>query len=84
MIKTFKEQQRKINNGPYKFNRITSWQPDNPPGGGYGNPIKPVGMICSTFRPSDDATIFLFLIPSNFFAVTVFKAIIRNDLENKK
>ncbi len=85
VVKTFKEQQRKENNGPYKFNRITSWQPDNPPGGGYGNPIKPVGMICSTFRPSDDATIFLFLIPSNYFAATSLKQLsemilkIKND-----
>jgi len=28
-----------------------------------------VGLICSVFRPSDDATVFPFLIPSNFFAV---------------
>jgi meiotically up-regulated gene 157 (Mug157) protein len=26
-------------------------------------------LICSSFRPSDDATIFSFLVPSNFFAV---------------
>ncbi len=30
----------------------------------------PVGLIASAFRPSDDATMFEFLIPSNFFAVT--------------
>src|SRR4051812_37125851 len=36
---------------------------------GYGYPVKPVGLICSAFRPSDDATVFSFLIPSNFFAV---------------
>ena len=36
---------------------------------GYGFPVKPVGLISSAFRPSDDATIFPFLIPSNFFAV---------------
>ena len=29
-----------------------------------------MGLIASAFRPSDDATTFLFLIPSNFFAVT--------------
>lgn len=37
---------------------------------GWGNPVKPVGLIASSFRPSDDASTFQFLIPSNFFAVT--------------
>ena len=41
--------------------------------GGYGHPVKPVGLIASAFRPSDDATTFLFLVPSNFFAVTSLK-----------
>ena len=39
------------------------------PLGGYGNPVKPVGLIFSGFRPSDDACIFPFLVPSNLFAV---------------
>jgi len=69
VVKTFKEQQRKENKGPYKFGRVTSWSTDTVPGNGYGNPIVPVGLIVSIFRPSDDATIFPFLIPSNFFAV---------------
>jgi uncharacterized protein len=68
-LKTFKEQQRKENKGPYSFERSTSWAIDGVPLGGYGYPVKPVGLICSMFRPSDDATIFPFLIPSNFFAV---------------
>jgi len=66
---TFIEQQRKNDRGPYSFKRVTSWQSDTLPGNGYGNPIKPVGLICSMFRPSDDATVFPFLIPSNFFAI---------------
>lgn len=37
---------------------------------GWGNPVNPVGLIASSFRPSDDASTFQFLIPSNFFAVT--------------
>lgn len=68
-LQTFKEQQRKENAGPYTFQRITSWATDGVPISGYGYPVKPVGLICSVFRPSDDATLFPFLIPSNFFAV---------------
>ncbi|HEY9363952.1 MAG TPA: glycoside hydrolase family 125 protein [Chitinophagaceae bacterium] len=68
-VKTFKEQQRKNGEGPYNFQRTTFWATDGVPLSGYGYPVKPVGLISSVFRPSDDATIFLFLIPSNFFAV---------------
>jgi uncharacterized protein len=73
IIKTFKEQQRKKDKGSYKFGRITSWSTDTVPGNGYGNPINPVGLIVSIFRPSDDATVFPFLVPSNFFAVVSLK-----------
>lgn len=69
ILKTFIEQQRKNGKGPYSFQRTTAWATDGVPLSGYGYPVKPVGLICSMFRPSDDATIFPFLIPSNFFAV---------------
>ena len=69
VLRTFREQQRKTGQGPYKFQRVTGWQTDTVAGAGYGNPIKPVGLICSIFRPSDDATIYPFLVPSNHFAV---------------
>ena len=69
VLRTFREQQRKKNRGPYRFQRRTPAATDSLPGNGYGLPIKPVGLICSMFRPSDDATVFPFLIPSNFFAV---------------
>lgn len=68
VIKTFKEQQRLENNGPYKFERTTSWATDGVPLGGYGYPTKKIGLIHSMFRPSDDATVYPFLIPSNLFA----------------
>ena len=68
IVATFKEQQRKTGRGPYHFQRRTEVASDTAPNGGYGNPVKPVGLICSIFRPSDDATIFPFLIPSNYFA----------------
>src|SRR5450432_1604102 len=73
IVKTFKEQQRKNGEGPYTFQRNTAWATDGVPLGGYGYPVKPVGLICSMFRPSDDATIFPYLIPSNFFAVVPLK-----------
>jgi len=72
-LKTFKEQQRKANKGPYHFQRETTQPTDSLPMAGYGFPVNPVGLICSAFRPSDDATIFPFLVPSNFFAVTSLK-----------
>lgn len=70
VLRTFKEQQKKENLGPYKFQRETAKASDTVMNDGWGNPVKPVGLIASMFRPSDDATIFQFLIPSNFFAVT--------------
>ena len=69
VLRTFREQQRKDGRGPYKFQRVTGWQTDTVAGAGYGNPIRPVGLICSIFRPSDDATIYPFLVASNWFAV---------------
>jgi meiotically up-regulated gene 157 (Mug157) protein len=69
VVRTFREQQRKEGLGPYKFQRVTGWQTDTVAGAGYGNPVRPVGLIVSIFRPSDDATTFPFLVPSNHFAV---------------
>jgi meiotically up-regulated gene 157 (Mug157) protein len=73
IYQTFIEQQRLSGQGSYRFGRTTSWSTDTVPGNGYGNPTKPIGLIHSIFRPSDDATIFPFLIPSNFFAATILK-----------
>lgn len=71
--KTFVEQQRKNGPGPYRFERNTTRQLDTLSNDGYGRPLKPVGLINSSFRPSDDATTFGFLVPSNLFAVTSLK-----------
>jgi meiotically up-regulated gene 157 (Mug157) protein len=68
-LQTFREQQRKNGRGPYRFMRRTEIATDTVPGRGYGNPAKPVGLIYSIFRPSDDATVFPYLVPANFFAV---------------
>lgn len=68
VVKTFREQQRINGNGPYSFQRVTSWLYDTVPLGGWGNPTKKVGLIHSMFRPSDDCCTYPFLIPSNMFA----------------
>ncbi|MFN8433554.1 MAG: glycoside hydrolase family 125 protein [Anaerolineales bacterium] len=69
IVQTMREQQRWNNPGPYHFQRVTSVSHDTVPLGGFGNPTRPNGLIHSAFRPSDDACIYPFLIPSNFFAV---------------
>jgi meiotically up-regulated gene 157 (Mug157) protein len=73
IVQTFREQQRKENRGPYSFQRVTANPTDSLPQDGYGNPTRPCGLIHSAFRPSDDACIFPFLIPSNLFAVTALE-----------
>ena len=70
IITTLKEQQRKDGVGPYTFQRKSERQLDTLSNDGKGAPIKPVGLIVSSFRPSDDATTLQFLVPSNFFAVS--------------
>ena len=70
ILTVMKEQQRKNGHGSYTFMRKTERQLDTKCCGGLGNPVNPVGLIASSFRPSDDATTFEFLIPSNFFAVS--------------
>lgn len=70
ILRTFREQQRKDGTGPYTFRRTTDRQFDTVGWDGKGHPVKPVGLIASSFRPSDDATVFPFLIPSNFMAVS--------------
>lgn len=70
IVRTFREQQRKHGHGPYHFQRASEQPTDTLPLDGYGNPARPVGLIYSGFRPSDDACIFPLFVPANLFAVT--------------
>ena len=73
IVKTFREQQRLTGPGPYRFQRTTDNPVDTPPFNGLGNPTRPIGLIHSAFRPSDDACVYPFLIPANLFAVVALK-----------
>lgn len=69
VIQTFREQQRKHGPGPYRFQRESLNPTETLAMDGFGNPARPVGLIFSMFRPSDDACIFPLFIPTNLFAV---------------
>ena len=86
ILRVFQDQQNW--NGPitnYRFTRRTEALHDTRSNRGYGHPGKPCGLIASAFRPSDDSTIFPYLVPSNFFAVSVLRkaAIILNDVNKE-
>ena len=70
MLKVMREQQRMDGYGSYKFLRVTDRQLDTKCVVGNGNPARYTGLIASSFRPSDDATTFEFLVPSNFMALS--------------
>lgn len=69
ILETFTAQQRKTARGPYSFQRQAFTPYDTLSEDGYGNPARPVNLIFSGFRPSDDACIYPLNIPANFFAV---------------
>ena len=86
ILDVFQDQQNW--NGPitnYRFTRRTEALHDTRSNSGYGHPGRPCGLIASAFRPSDDSTIFPYLVPSNFFAVSVLRkaAEILNDVNKE-
>jgi len=74
-VTTLREQQRKTGRGPYKFQRVSAVPYDTVALGGYGNPARPCGLVHSAFRPSDDACVYPYLVPSNMFAVVALRAL---------
>ncbi len=68
VVRTFRQQQRKSDPGPYVFQRPTTLATETLMLEGHGAPTRKVGLIHSMFRPSDDACVYPFLVPSNLFA----------------
>ena len=69
VVQTMRVQQRRDGLGPYRFQRKAA-NPTDSLVNGIGYPARPVGLIASCFRPSDDACLLPFFIPANLFAVT--------------
>ena len=69
VLTTMRVEQRKNGPGPYRFQRA-ALNPTDTLVNGIGNPLQPIGLIASAFRPSDDACTLPFLVPANLFAVT--------------
>ncbi len=57
----------------YRFFRPNNDPRDSVPNGGAGGPFAVTGMTWSGFRPSDDACVYPYLVPSNMFACVVME-----------
>lgn len=54
-----------LGGGVYRFQRLARSPTETRSLDGFGEPANRTGLVKSAFRPSDDATVFPFLIPSN-------------------
>lgn len=69
IINLWKTEQDHCKNSPYYFRRKNCPTTDTLSHDGHGAPVAVTGMTWSGFRPSDDACVYGYLIPSNMFAV---------------
>lgn len=66
-------EQHHAENSKYRFQRLNTRKGNTLENEGLGSPVAYTGMTWSGFRPSDDACVYGYLIPSNMFAVTVLR-----------
>ena len=72
IIRTWRTEQNH-DESPYTFQRVGATPTDTLSHGGKGSPIAYTGMTWSGFRPSDDACLYGYLVPSNCFAVVALR-----------
>lgn len=71
VLDTLEEQQSGSDH--YRFQRLTRTPVDTLAADGAGPPGRPVGLVRSAFRPSDDACLLPYPIPSNHFAAVTLR-----------
>ena len=77
IVDLFVTEQNHFEKSPYRFFRNTDRYDDTIHNNGMGAEVKYTGMTWSGFRPSDDACVYGYLIPSNLFAVTVLRKLLK-------
>lgn len=76
IMKVWRTEQNHEENSPYSFIRRNCYFTDTLSRDGKGSLVKPdIGMTWSGFRPSDDACVYGYLVPSNMFAAVVLEYI---------
>ncbi len=80
ILRTLRTEQRRDGASPYRFRRPAA-QPTETLLWGTGLPTRPVGLIHSGFRPSDDACLYPLFVPGNLFAATALRelAVVANE-----
>ncbi len=68
ILDVWETEQRHGEQSPYYFSRSRCRASDTLSHEGHGAPVAYTGMTWSGFRPSDDACVYGYLIPANFFA----------------
>lgn len=72
ILKVWRTEQNHEADSPYRFVRRNCYYTDTLSRDGKGSLVKPnIGMTWSGFRPSDDACVYGYLVPSNMFAAVV-------------
>ncbi|MCD7714837.1 MAG: glycoside hydrolase family 125 protein [Lachnospiraceae bacterium] len=74
IMRVFRTEQDHENRSDYRFERSNCVYTDTLSRDGKGALVKPnTGLIWSGFRPSDDACVYGYLIPSNMFAAVILE-----------